>query len=59
MVAGEAMPASGTDLAMVIDRDGSIRRQLRTTLRDARSRVRLKLGLEIGIEGAGTLGQHG
>jgi hypothetical protein len=59
MVAGKAMAAGGADLAMVIDRSGSILRPLRTTLRDARSRARLKVGGEVRIEGAGTFGQHG
>jgi hypothetical protein len=59
MVAGETMAAGGADLAMVIDWSGGIRRWLRTTLRDARLRARLKVGDEVRIEGAGTLGQHG
>jgi hypothetical protein len=59
MVAGETMAAGGANLAMVIDRSGSMRRGLRTTLRDARTRARLKVGGEVRIEGARTLGQHG
>jgi hypothetical protein len=55
VVAGETIAAGGADLTMVIDRSGSIRKRLRTTLRDACSRARLK----VRIEGAGTLGQHG
>jgi len=59
VVAGETMAAGGADLAMVIDRSGILRRGLRTTLRDACSRVELKVGGEVGVKGAGTLGQHG
>jgi hypothetical protein len=59
MVAGETMAAGGADLGMMIDRSGRIRGRLRTTLRDARSRARLKFGGEVRVEGAGTLGQHG
>ena len=59
MVAGKTMAARWADLAMVIDRDGTIRRRPRTTLRDAWSRVSLKVSREVRVEGAGTLGQHG
>ena len=59
MVAGKTMAAGGADLAMVIDHSGRIRRRLRTTLRDACSRTRLKVRGEVRVEGAGTLGQHG
>jgi hypothetical protein len=59
MVAAKNMPAVGTDLAMMIDGSGGIRSRLRTTLRDDRSRARLKVGDEVRVEGAGTLGQHG
>jgi hypothetical protein len=59
MVARETMAAGGANLAMVIDRSGGMRRGLRTTLRDACSRARLKVRGEVRIEGAGTLGQHG
>ena len=59
MMAGETMAAGGADLAMVIDRSGSILRGLRTTLRDACSRAGLKVRGEVGVKGAGTLRQHG
>ena len=59
MVAGKTMTAGGADLAMVINRTTSIRKRLRTTLRDACSRARAKVGGEVRVKGAGTLGQHG
>ena len=57
VVAGQTMAAGGADLAVMID-GGSYRSGLRTTLQiDARSRTKIRD--EIGVEGAGTLGQHG
>jgi hypothetical protein len=59
MVAGEGMAAGGADLAVVINPNGCIRIHPRTTLRDASLLARLKVGDEVRVEGAGTLGQHG
>jgi hypothetical protein len=58
VVAGQTMAAGGADLAVMIDR-GSDRSGLRTTLSQIHARSRTKIRDEIGVEGAGTLGQHG
>jgi hypothetical protein len=59
MVTRKSMAAVGADLAVVIDSGCCIRIHPRTTLRDACSLARVKVGDEVRVEGAGTLGQHG
>jgi hypothetical protein len=44
---------------MMVNRIVGIERTLRTTWWDAWELARRKAGVKVGIEGAGTLGQHG
>jgi hypothetical protein len=53
VVAGEAVTARGADLAVVVD--GNLPRSRGLLLRD----MPFLLGNKIGVEGAGTFGQHG